>query len=72
MFQGARVKITNKNNGFERAGLRFNYLEGLEGIVKDYRVYAEGYGLNDTNIEVFVPKANMSFRLNEDCLEVIE
>lgn len=81
MYQGQRVILKDKNNGFEVMNIktkpfagRLKYmndklktLEGTHGVIKDvYRLQGKTY------YNVFVFEANMHFDLNEDCFEVDE
>lgn len=77
-YQGQRVVIRNRNDGFKRAGIQhkpftgklkymndsINELEGCHGIIKEiYRFHNEDY------YKVYVIEANMHFDLNGDCFE---
>lgn len=62
------VVLRNINGGFQRAGLRTNYLEGEEGIVRDVNTKVK-----DCQYEVLVKRKDgctMVFYLNEDCMEL--
>ena len=80
-YQGQRVILKDKNNGFEKMGIKtkpftgkLKYmndklitLDGTHGIIKN--VYRS---LGETLYNVFVLEANMHFELNEDCFEAYE